>query len=87
MLPKLIQHEKFNGAAYFFISKREIPFSGKFDPKIKIISLCWNLLARLVQYPEFNNDVHFFHFLLEITLLGKFSSGKLNCQFNVKFCT
>ena len=39
VVPRIIQVCQFSGNAHFFCFRQEIPFLGKFGPKIKIVSL------------------------------------------------
>ena len=53
-------------------------------PKIKIVSLRWNLVhRRRLEYAEFDGDLLLFFSLLEILFLGKIGPENQNCVFRI----
>ena len=67
-----------------FCFKPEIPSLSKFGPKIKIISLSWNLVPRLIQIYRIQWWCPFFLFSTGNTLFGQTCPKILNCQFKLK---
>ena len=62
---------------------RKHHFSANLVQKIKIVSLCWNLVFRPIKICS----IYFFCFWPEIPFLGKFDSKSQNFQFKLKFGT
>ena len=62
--------------------------SGKYGPKIKIVSLSYYLVPRLIRIHGIQWWCSFFfHFWLEISFLGKFGPTNQICQFKLKMGT
>ena len=40
------EYGELNGGVHFFCFRPETPFLGEFGPKLKIVSLSWNLVLR-----------------------------------------
>ena len=64
-----------NPKGWLFCFRPEIPVLAKFGPKIKILTLSWNLMAMLIRVCRNWGDAHFFVFDSKY-LLGKFGSQK-----------
>ena len=62
-----------------FCVRPEIPFLGKFGPKIKIVSLNWNLVPRLMQICRIQWWFWFFPFSTMNTFFDKFGPKIQNC--------
>ena len=72
----------------FFCLRLEISFLGKFGPKIKIVSLSWNLVPRLIPIGNWIQwSFYFFHFQPEIPFSGKFVPNIPNCLFRLKLAS
>ena len=78
---------EFNGAVHFFCFIPETPVLGKFDQKIKIVSLSWNLALRLIRICRIQWGAHFFCLGRETPFLDKCGSKNQNFQFKLKFGT
>ena len=48
-----------NAKVWFFCFRSEIPVLAKCDPKIKILTLSWNLMPMLIRICRSQGDVHF----------------------------
>ena len=67
--------------------RQEIPFLSKFGPKIKIVSLSWDLVHRLIQICKFQWWCSLFQFLTRNTSFGQIWSKNQNWQFQLKVVT
>ena len=89
LVPKLIIIRRIQWWCLLFHFWPEIPFSGKFGQKIKIVNLSWKLVPTLIRMVIFklNGDIYFFLFSIRNAFFEQIWSQNQNCQFKLKFCT
>ena len=64
----------------YYVLDRKYFFVCKISPKIKILSLSWNLVFRLIRICRIQCSCSLFYFWVEIPILGKFGlKFKLVC--------
>ena len=68
----------------FFCFRPEIPFLSKYGPKIKIVSLGWNLEPRLIRICTIQWWCSLSLFSTRIQFVGKFGPKIQNCKFKLK---
>ena len=71
----------------FFVFEWKCPFWANLVQKIKIVTLCWNLVPRLIRICRTHWCYSLFCFWVEILFLGKFGPKNQNCHFKLKFGT
>ena len=71
----------------FFVFEWKCPFWANLVQKIKIVTLCWNLVPRLIRICRTHWCYSLFCFWVEIPFLGKFGPKSQNCHFKLKIGT